>query len=553
MRGWQEPPHVEGLIFYRFVGQSNDERDTSEYGSWVVDAAFGSLIYLAVPLTLAGYWLTMRDARVGAGLAGFVTGLGFVLPVGKTAAFGGGAAAAVVAGVVAHQDDRLGWAAAAGASGALLGAFAVGSVGVTGAGAAVVTALVAGALAWRYPRGTLLASTSVHGGLLGLLVFAESADGGVFAVDPNSLVAAVVLSAFVGVMVQPWTAEVGDIVPPLLPLTVRNWFDLVPEGGVGDAVCPNCGESVDPTAPYCGNCEASLAGIVGPADAGGVGAGGASGPGGAGGAGASGDPGSTATDVPADAKAVDVPCPECGERPIEEASTGVGLLGLLIFYRWSSRTVLGCHECNRSRLWRLAGKNMLLGWWSVTALINPFVILWNVGRGAVNRGPNAELARQLAEAGVDFDYLADPVEFDPSGQADHELLLRGLLRLGVAVMVADGDADRREAAAIRDSALELFPDQDPERIEARVESYASETTNARKVANGLADTLTGEGRALALRFAAEVAVADGDVDDTEAQLLATIADELDLSYDAVEAAIGSGVSTEDAPSPAAAL
>lgn len=512
----------------------------------LVDGVFGALFYLAVPLTLGGYWLTMRDARIGAGLAGFVTGLGFALPAGKSVALGAGAVAAVVAGAVAHQDDRLGWAVAAGATGALLGPFLGGGIGVVGAVATVALALALGALAWRFPRGTLLPSTSMHGGLLVVLVFAgASADTGVFAVPTDTLAAGLVLSAFVGVMVQPWTAEVGDTVPPLLPLTVRNWFDLVPEGGVDDAVCPTCGQTVDPNAPYCANCDASLAAIVGPADAGG----------GASGASSASETaaGTAATDVPADAAAVDVPCPECGERPIEEAATGVGLVGMLVFYRWRSRTVMGCHECNRSRLWRLAGKNTLLGWWSLTALVNPFAILWNLGRGAVNRGPTAKLARRLAEAGVDFDYLADPAEFDPSGQADNELLLRGLLRLGVATMLADGDADRREAAAIRDSALELFPGQSEGRIEDRIEEYATGTTNAAKVASGLEDTLTAEGRSLALRYAAEVAVADGDVDDTEARLLATIADELDLSDGAVEAAIGSGVSTADAPTASTAI
>nr|WP_264475448.1 TerB family tellurite resistance protein [Halorubellus salinus] len=215
---------------------------------------------------------------------------------------------------------------------------------------------------------------------------------------------------------------------------------------------------------------------------------------------------------------------------------------------------MGCHQCNRSRLWGLAGKNLLLGWWSIASLFaNPFTVLWNLGRGAVNRGPTTKLARTLAESGVDFRYLADASEFDASDYGQHELLQRGLLRLGVAVMVADGHADPSEAAAIRDNALELFPDADRNAIEGRVTEYANATTNAAKVADGLAETLTRDGRQLALRFAAQVAVADGDVDDAEAQLLATMADELELDDGAVQNAIGSGVSTETAPDPSAAL
>jgi hypothetical protein len=73
------------------------------------------------------------------------------------------------------------------------------------------------------------------------------------------------------------------------------------------------------------------------------------------------------------------------------------------------------------------------------------------------------------------------------------------------------------------------------------------------VAGGRRGTRTQEGRQLARRFAAEVAVDNGTVADAEAEVLAASADELGLSESAVEAAIGSGVSTADAPSPDAAI
>jgi len=509
----------------------------------VVDQIVGLSTYLVLPLVVFGYWLTMYDARIGGALAGWTLGVGVGLPTSNAVALGAGVALAGVFAAVAHHEARFGWAVVGGATGVLLGGFALGGVTtVAGAGAGLALAVVLGALAWKFPRGTLPLATGVLGALLVAAVFAAGSDGG--GTLTNVATTAVVLGGFVALMLQPWTAELGDTVPPLLPLRVRNWFDLVPAGGVDDAVCPTCGEAVDPNAPYCGNCDASLAGIVGPAD--GAAAAGSA----VDGAGAT----STVTDVPDDAVAVDVPCPECGDRPIQEASTGVGLVGMLLAYRWSSRTVVGCHQCNRSRLWGLAGKNLLLGWWSIVSVFaNPFTILWNLGRGSINRGPSTKLARTLAESGVDFQYLADASEFDASEYAEHELLKRGLLRLGVAVMLADGRADPTEAAAIRDNALELFPDATAGDLEARVQEYASGTTNAATVADGLSETLTSDGRKLALRFAAQVAVADGDVDDAEAELLSTVADALDLDDGAVQAAIGSGVSTEAAPDPSAAM
>ncbi|WP_323675393.1 TerB family tellurite resistance protein [Halorubellus sp. PRR65] len=497
----------------------------------------GASLYLVLPLVLFGYWVTMYDARLGGALAGYALGVGVGMPVSDPVALGAGVALAAVFAGVAHYEARFGWAVVGGATGLLLGGFALGGVTTpVGAGAGLALAVVLGALAWKFPRGTLPLSTGVLGALFVATALTAGADSGGGDLT-NVAVTAVVLGGFVALMIQPWTAELGDTVPPLLPLRVRNWFDLVTEGGVDDAVCPNCGQRVDPNAPYCGNCDASLAGMVGPAD------------------GAAGDATeTTVADVPDDAVAVDVPCPECGERPIEEAATGVGLVGMLLAYQWSSRTVMGCHACNRSRLWGLAGKNLLLGWWSIASLFaNPFTVLWNLGRGAVNRGPSTKLARTLAESGVDFQYLADPSEFDASEYGEHELLKRGLLRLGVAVMLADGRADKSEAAAIRDNALELFPDADRNELQERVTEYANGTTNAAKVADGLEETLTRDGRQLALRFAAQVAVADGDVDDAEAELLATLADELELDDGAVQNAIGSGVSTEGTPDPSAAL
>jgi uncharacterized tellurite resistance protein B-like protein len=504
----------------------------------VVEQVVGASSYLVLPLVVFGYWLTMYDARIGGALAGYALGLSVGLPTSNAAALGAGVALAGVFAAVAHYESRFGWAVVGGATGLLLGGFALGGVTtVTGAGGGLALAVVLGALAWQFPRGTLPLATGVLGALLVAAVFTAGTDGG--GNLTNAALTAVVLGGFVALMLQPWTAELGDTVPPLLPLRVRNWFDLVQEGGVDDAVCPTCGAAVDPNAPYCGSCDASLAGLVGPADGAAAGA-----PGEA----------TTVPDVPGDAAAVDVPCPECGDRPVEEASTGVGLVGMLLAYRWSSRTVVGCHQCNRSRLWGLAGKNVLLGWWSIASVFaNPFTILWNLGRGAINRGPSTKLARTLAESGVDFQYVADASEFDASEYAEHELLKRSLLRLGAAVMLADGRADPTEAAAIRDNALELFPDANANDLEGRVQEYASGTTNAAKVAGGLSETLTTDGRKLALRFAAQVAVADGDVDDSEAELLSTVADALDLDDGAVQAAIGSGVSTESAPDPAAAM
>ncbi|WP_435359102.1 TerB family tellurite resistance protein [Haloarchaeobius sp. DFWS5] len=478
----------------------------------------------------------MRDARVGAGVALGTVGIALTLPFGLPA-LGAGALGAAAGVAVGTTDTRIGWSVAAGSGGFLVGTGIAGAMQGTAValGVGAVTGATLGVVAWKFPRGGVpLGTTGVGAMFAGVLPAVAASQPPALWNIPAGMSVGIGLGTFIGLIVQPWAAELGDDVPALFPLFFRRWFDLVPEGGVNDALCPNCGVDVNPTAAYCPDCDASLVGMVGPADDSPTGA-----------------VDQSTAKVPADAVAVDVACPQCGERPIEERATGVGLLGMLLAYRWRTESMVGCHKCNRRRLFGMAGKNVVLGWWSViTLFVNPFTITYNVGRGLYNAGPSNKLARALDTSGVDYEWLTDRDAFDPVAHGENELTLRGLLRLGTAVMLADGSLSHAEANTMRDAALQLFPDQSADRIEERIKQYAGEVTNADKVAAGLADMLTAEGRSLALVFAAQVATADGEVTDDERVLLGRIAEGLELDSEAVEGALSTDEDTAEVPTAA---
>lgn len=242
--------------------------------------------------------------------------------------------------------------------------------------------------------------------------------------------------------------------------------------------------------------------------------------------------------VPPDAAAVDVPCPHCGERPIQQAAKNYRLTGLLLAYQIKSDVQVGCAPCTRRKSWKSAAITALTGWWSVTcAIMNPFAIAWNLGRGLYNRGPTSGLVEVLEEAGVEVAFLEDPDEFDVGAHGADEALVRGLATLGCAVMLADDDADREEAELIREEIDGLAPDFDREELEAVIAETARADPTVEEVGSALGQLLTDEGREAALGLAVRVAAADGAIEEDEVAIIDEVADELglDVGPEAIEA------------------
>ncbi|WP_161973183.1 zinc ribbon domain-containing protein [Halostella litorea] len=500
----------------------------------------GTLLSLVTtPLLLAatfavpfgGYWLHQRYPTVVALVAGGVAGVAVGYPLGSPVLVGGLGAAGATAGVaVRYVRPRGVDFLAALAAGLALGRIAGESLVAFG----VMAALAAGfaAAVARYRRATLVAATAVVGSTLPVYALALLVADGSSLFPPYYAAASVFSLGLMGLFAQPLLVERSDTIPPLLPRRVRSLFGFAEAAAVDDAVCPDCDREVDPSDDACPHCGASLVGVTGPATP-------AQAPGAEPTAATSeeGDAARRAT-VPDDAVAVDIACQHCGERPIEELAKGYRVTGFLLAYRITTVRLLGCHACNRRRLWGIAGKNLLTGWWSISAIVlTPFATLYALGRSLYNRGPTSALAEALNDAGIDYDFLPDADAFDPSGQGTGELHMRALIRIGCATMLTDGEATTAEATAIRDATAELYPDCPTDEIEDRIRESADSVTNAVRVARGLGDLLTPAGKEQALRFAAVVAAADDEVDAEEVELLERVADAMEMSDADVERAL----------------
>lgn len=238
-----------------------------------------------------------------------------------------------------------------------------------------------------------------------------------------------------------------------------------------------------------------------------------------------------------EAAAVDIACPRCGEHPIMEVARTDRLTGLLLAYRRASYNVMGCHSCVRRVLLFNAVKNLLLGWWSVKSLImNPFLTGWNVARALYNRGPNSKLEDMLDSTGITYRYLEDVEYYQPDEHSVNEVYVRGFVRLGCAVMMADDEAYPEERQAVRDTVTELFPDYPEHAVERLISENTDVDTDAEYVADGVADLLTPEGKQLALLFVASVSEA-GVKSQEDVELAGRIADAMGMDGDALKQAL----------------
>mgnify|MGYP000398041503 CR=1 FL=1 len=458
----------------------------------------------------------------GGSLLGIVTASEYVVVVSGVVGAAGGVAAA-------RYHPRGGSLVTAWGFGVGIGVL-LGLIWSPLAGAAVGLGLGAGvaALAWRFPRAALVPATGAVPMLasIGLYVtYAAIAGADVLSGLDDSTQALAIVAMFpilfgvIAYIGQPYYVQYSRRVPPLWPERLRRLFGDEPYEGSRGIRCQSCGAIGDPGHERCHACDTvsnyTSEYLTKLEDA----------------------------TAPDDAVAVNIACPHCGERPIEEATRAYRLTGLVLLYRWHSVRVVGCHSCVASRLRWTAAKTMVSGWWSITTFfVNPFIILWNLGRSLYSRGPTDTLATALAESGLPQDWLTDRADFDPDEDAGDELLVDALIQVGCRVMLTDGTASPSEAAVIRDTVVDAFPDYDSAEVESRIQSAAERDAPIEVVVEGLSTLLTRPAREAVLALAAQVAAADGELDTDEKRQFQTLADELDVDLDPAAVATTGGIS-----------
>ena len=488
-----------------------------------------SLTVMICSSVAVGYVAFYNYRTVMAGLAGFAGGS--ILGIITASAYGGvaGGIVGAVGGVVtARYHPRGGSLVTAGGFGFGVGIL-LGLIWSPLAGIATGVGIGAGfaVLAWRFPRTALIPTTGAVPVLaaIGVYLFYLSAVSTDVISDlldsTQGLVLVVLFPILFGIVSyigQPYYVQSSRRIPPLWPERLRRLFSDDPYEGNYGIRCQSCGAIGDPGHEQCHACSA-----VSNYES---------------------DYSIQKEDItaPDDAVAVNIPCPHCGERPIEEGTRAYQLTGLVLLYRWRSIRVVGCHECVSSRLRWTAAKTMVTGWWSITTfLVNPFLIAWNLGRSLYNRGPTDALATALAESGLPRDWLADRADFDPAENTGDELLVDALIEVGCRIMLADGSPSSSEVAVIRDTILETFPDYDAESVESKIESAAERDATLEVVVDGLSTLLTRPGREAILALAAQVAAADGTLDTDEKRQFQTLANELEVDLDPAEIAMTGGI------------
>lgn len=250
--------------------------------------------------------------------------------------------------------------------------------------------------------------------------------------------------------------------------------------------------------------------------------------------------------VPPEAAAIDITCQHCGSRPIEELATGHRITAFVVAYHQATYQLIGCHPCVRRKLWWMAAKNLVLGWWGLKAAAwNAVLTAKNLGRGALRRGPNEALVDTLASVGVIYDYLDDPSAFDPERHSPMELYVRSFVRLGTAVMLADEDAHPDERAAIKAGIRELAPGYPPGKLDALIERASQSPVDVEEVTAGIETLLSPAGEERLVEFVAAVAEA-GVADEAAIALAATVVRALDMDERDVDAILGQGGSASPA-------
>lgn len=357
-----------------------------------------------------GYWWFYRYRTAVATIAGFGSGLlaGMAVGLGLPVVVGG-AGGALLGFFATTTHPRGGTLTIGLATGIGFGPLA--AIASTGsaqpavslaAGAAL--GLVMAGLAWRFPRSIVVVGTAVLAGItrlslsaglepsVGALLSGSLIGAPAFAVEGGAFLYLVpVITLTIGTTMQPFAIEYSETVPPLFPASFRQLLSFdenygeTPETAV--PTCLNCGAIGDPGHDVCHAC--------GTAD------------------------NAEEYGVPDGAVAVDMPCPHCVERPIEETATARKATGFLVAYRIRTEQYVGCHSCVRRKMWAAAGKTAITGWFSIACiLMNPVFILWNLGRGLINRGPTLPLAGVLEETGIEFEYLHDGNAFDSGASQD---------------------------------------------------------------------------------------------------------------------------------------
>jgi len=210
-----------------------------------------------------------------------------------------------------------------------------------------------------------------------------------------------------------------------------------------------------------------------------------------------------------------LPCPRCKEGKLTAVATAPYARGFVLAYQHGSKKIAGCKACVASGLRAEAGKSLLFGWFSVSALVlNIFFIPWNLFRSFFVSDDPAAVTRLLNQAGI------------PEPGTEYRLT-DAFYSAAAAMIHMDGKVDPAEVAIAKQLGGRMLPDFDDSRLDRLVaEKLAGLTVET--VGTAFRVYLSPEGQDLVLRYLLAIALADGELHPKEHKYLEQLA--LSMGY-----------------------
>ena len=207
------------------------------------------------------------------------------------------------------------------------------------------------------------------------------------------------------------------------------------------------------------------------------------------------------------------PCPYCNERQLETVASAPYVRGLLVAYQIGSKSFIGCVSCVRSRVLGEAGLSLLIGWFSITAvIINPVLIIYNLIRGCCVGENQKAVARKLEQLGLPES--PNIVDVQSVCQA-----------LAASMILADGVVEEAELEAAEKAGDQVFGEFDEAALRMLVLN-GKDLPAPDHLARMLQDTIDDEQKQNIMIYLSEIAIADGHVAPEERAMLEKVGEGL---------------------------
>ena len=205
-----------------------------------------------------------------------------------------------------------------------------------------------------------------------------------------------------------------------------------------------------------------------------------------------------------------IPCPNCETGTLSAVATAPYARGFLIAYQVGSKKIIGCKRCVGNGLRAEAGKSILFGWFSITALVlNIFFIPWNLLRSFFVSDDDLAVTKFLDEVGV------------PKPGTEYRLT-DAFYSAAVALIRADGKIEKSEVNAAKTLGKQMLPEFEPKVIDKMLMNNAP-AQPVEAIATVFRVYLTPDGQGMVFRYLMNIALADGDFDKSEDKYMEKLA------------------------------